>query len=315
MKATDDMIRQYLPMGKGKQFLLLFPCIRKEGPVVLFIHDGPGLGCSLMSHVFQGDLQNTCTMVYWDMPGAGKSLGENPDYFPSMDSIQKDLLILVNCLKIKYQKGKIVLLGHGFGAIAASLYALHHPMDIACCIEASPMIGGMDSEKAAAAALMEAIRTAGKPADEKKLSSLSPYPSHDMKEFQHSLLDFRKLQKKYGIWPGKSGLASLMVKSPLFSFSDLQLLKNGLKKNIPLWEYLLGYSQLQEIKGYKMPVWMILGEKDAMTPTAQSLNLLERIKAPQKERILLPNAGHFLMLEQPEAFRSALRTILSSDSF
>jgi pimeloyl-ACP methyl ester carboxylesterase len=59
-----------------------------------------------------------------------------------------------------------------------------------------------------------------------------------------------------------------------------------------------------------VPVLVLWGERDAWLPVATS----ERIAAsiPRAERVVVPDAGHFSMEDQPEAIAAALRRFLAA---
>ena len=53
---------------------------------------------------------------------------------------------------------------------------------------------------------------------------------------------------------------------------------------------------------------MIVGEEDKLTPVRYSEYLVEKL--PNSSMKLIPNAGHYVMLEQPEQFNRALLSFL-----
>jgi pimeloyl-ACP methyl ester carboxylesterase len=60
-----------------------------------------------------------------------------------------------------------------------------------------------------------------------------------------------------------------------------------------------------DIAGINIPVLVICGAEDKMTPPENSRYLVDHI--PGARMALLENAGHFVMMENPEAFNQALR--------
>ena len=54
-----------------------------------------------------------------------------------------------------------------------------------------------------------------------------------------------------------------------------------------------------------MPVAVIVGERDAITPLAQSKTMYEGVA--NATLAVLPDAGHLSNLEAPEAFERAIR--------
>ncbi|WP_242872334.1 hypothetical protein [Clostridium coskatii] len=52
---------------------------------MLFLHGGPGLAESTLSHIFQEKWEEIFTIVHWDQRGAGKTFTKNPDKCPTID--------------------------------------------------------------------------------------------------------------------------------------------------------------------------------------------------------------------------------------
>ena len=304
-------IREYLPIGGKREYLLHFPCENPDGPVVLYLHGGPGMAASGYAHGFLGDLQKSCTLVFWDQPGAGKTLAENPDDFPTMERLLRELFIIVSCLKIKYGKQKIILLGHSFGSVLACLYAMGHPHDLLACIGAGQVTGIRESEQAALQLLREAITAAGSTKDLQKLEKLEPYPDREPEDTLKKLPKVRKLQEKYGFGQDFAHALQVIQEGSDFHHSDMSMLTRGLKKNSRLWEFLLNHNMNMEMRPYKMPVYFILGKNDHQAPPEPALQYLERLRAPAKKSYVMEHSGHFMMLDAPEEFRRILTEILS----
>ena len=56
------------------------------------------------------------------------------------------------------------------------------------------------------------------------------------------------------------------------------------------------------------PVGLILGEYDQMTPRKTTAKVLQ--KFPDAVEICIPDCGHMMMSEKPEATHKALRTVI-----
>ena len=65
--------------------------------------------------------------------------------------------------------------------------------------------------------------------------------------------------------------------------------------------------RLQE-ESLHLPTLMIVGEEDKLTPVRYSEYLVEQL--PDSTMKMIPNAGHYVMLEQPEQFNHALLSFL-----
>jgi len=61
----------------------------------------------------------------------------------------------------------------------------------------------------------------------------------------------------------------------------------------------------EEIKKVNIPVFVVCGEEDKMTPPENSRYLRDHIPGARME--LIANAGHFVMMENPAAFNKAVK--------
>jgi pimeloyl-ACP methyl ester carboxylesterase len=64
------------------------------------------------------------------------------------------------------------------------------------------------------------------------------------------------------------------------------------------------------VKNIKVPTLIICGAEDKMTPPANSESLRDMI--PGAKLALIPEAGHLVMMEEPEAFNAALKTFVNT---
>ncbi|MDP2840611.1 MAG: alpha/beta fold hydrolase, partial [Syntrophales bacterium] len=66
----------------------------------------------------------------------------------------------------------------------------------------------------------------------------------------------------------------------------------------------------EEVAGIRIPVLILCGADDKMTPPALSEYLRDHI--PGAGLALIQGAGHFVMLENPEAFNAALADFVNA---
>jgi pimeloyl-ACP methyl ester carboxylesterase len=71
-----------------------------------------------------------------------------------------------------------------------------------------------------------------------------------------------------------------------------------------------GFGVLEDLPRIKTPTLILVGEQDRMTPPRLSQTLHGQI--PRSRLLSIPEAGHMLMLEQPETVSSALSNFFNS---
>ena len=74
-------------------------------------------------------LEKEFTVIQWDRRGAGKTFTRN---IPSIESINvrqllNDSYTLIDTLRNRYNKDKIILVGHSFGTYLGSIMVTEHP--------------------------------------------------------------------------------------------------------------------------------------------------------------------------------------------
>ena len=117
-KLTLGGIEQWITV-RGKQ---------KELPILLYLHDGPGSPQTGAQRKYNAILEDYFLVVNWDQRGAGKSYTPHiPADTMNFEQLLSDAYELVLYLKDTYQKEKIFLMGHSFGAALGLLFAHRYP--------------------------------------------------------------------------------------------------------------------------------------------------------------------------------------------
>ncbi|TXK80696.1 alpha/beta fold hydrolase [Paenibacillus sp. N3.4] len=306
-------MEEYVPINGINQYLF-HTGTKADNPVLLYLHGGPGSVESLFTHLFQDKLEEIFTIVHWDQRGAGKTLSKNKDKYPTMDLMLKDLFEVIQYLKNKYNKQKIVLLGRSWGSVLGSTFIKQYPEEVAYYIGVTQVISMHENERVAYDKLKELIVQANDKKSLEMLKTIGDYPGDKLiidRQFLKKCSKIRKLQGTYNL-AGKNDLKIWLkvFKSPIFKFSDISAFLKALKANRKVLEEFLGSFDLNaESTDYKVPIYYILGGDDWQAPYIIAQKYFIRIHAPYKQLFSIPNAGHRIMLDQPDLFYSALLDI------
>jgi pimeloyl-ACP methyl ester carboxylesterase len=101
-------------------------------PMLVVLHGGPGLSDTAFFRYHTPDLEKSFTMVYWDQRGAGRSYRSTIS--PSSLTVAQllaDLDELVDLLRERFGKDKVVILGHSWGSALGALYTARFPEKVA----------------------------------------------------------------------------------------------------------------------------------------------------------------------------------------
>ncbi len=76
------------------------------------------------------------------------------------------------------------------------------------------------------------------------------------------------------------------------------------------WKAAANFDLCGQLSGIRKPVWIAVGEEDILTPPAMSHYLTSHLQ--KSELFKVADAGHMLMLEQPQKVGEGLRQFLKS---
>ncbi|MDX1640747.1 MAG: alpha/beta hydrolase, partial [Balneolaceae bacterium] len=100
-----------------------------------------------------------------------------------------------------------------------------------------------------------------------------------------------------------------------FDYKFEILTKGIFGKSAPLlWPTNATVNLMDDIPKWKIPVFIIQGEKDHWTETSVAKAYFDSLKAPIKEFHLFEETGHFASAENPEKYRSiVINSILKAE--
>ena len=308
MRTEQTYTEEYAVIAGIKHYLLHYQS-KPEDPVLLFIHGGPGQTESFFAFDVEEYAQRNYNIVYYDQRGAGKTWLRNKKSKPDTETLKNDLLEIVLYLKKKYGKEKIGILGHSWGSVLGSMFALEHPEQTLCYIGCGQVVNIVKNEQMGYAILKDTIEKSGNKKDIRKLQKIGKYPTDyfDMKTYR-KMGQIRSLQGKYGLAQdfGKTAI-DLWRRSPIMGMQDLLPFMMGMLVNMQLMRELMSFDLREKGNCYLVPVYYVLREKDSQTPIEISMKYFEEVQAPDKKLYLIPNAGHAPMLDNVEEYRRAVR--------
>lgn len=311
MKTEKQYTEEYA-LASGIEHYLLHYQSKPEDPVLLFIHGGPGQTESFIAYVVEEYAQRDYNIVYYDQRGAGKTWLKNKKCRPDTETLKRDLLEIVLYVKKKYGKDKIGILGHSWGSVLGSMFALEHPEHTLCYIGCGQVIEIMENERIGYAILKAAIEKSGNKKDRKKLEKIGEYPiPHFDWNAYRKMGQIRSLQGKYGLAQDfTKAVIGLWRRSPVMGIRDLLPFVTGMSVNMQLMRELMSFDLRKSGSCYQVPIYYVLGEKDSQTPVEISKRYFEDVQAPDKKLYLIPDAGHAPMIDNVKAYREALSEIV-----
>jgi len=226
----------------------------------------------------------------------------------SLERLVKDSEQVVQYLRKRLHKDKIVVLGFSFGSEIGALLAQRHPEWLYAYVGVGQSVNDK-SEAYIYKRTLELAEQAGNREAVEELRALAPYPVNDSKELIRKALAIRRWVRVFnGGWYGKSDFDlyfSLPEWAPEYSQADVDNLKPGMSwAEEALAESLTSSADdLEKVAiDFKVPIVFIMGRYDLHTPYVSAEEYFQQIHAPLKKFITFERSSHFVMFEEPGRF-------------
>lgn len=314
MRKTINYEEEYVTINGVEHYLLHYKT-EQEAPVFIFIHGGPGQSEAMMAYIVEEYASRNYNIVYYDQRGAGKTYLRNKKARPDTEILKKDLLGIVLYVKKAYRKDKVGIIGHSWGSVLGSMFALDHPEHLSCYIGCGQVINLIENERVGYNKLKEAIEQSGNQGDKKKLEKIGEYPQADTFDMNtlRKMGKVRKLQGKYHLAADfDRNMIKMFKKSPIMGIKDLLPFLTGMMVNMQVMKELMSFDLKSKGAEYQIPVYYVLGENDQQTPVELSKAYFNVITAPDKKLYLIKNAGHVAMIDNLDDYRAAVCEIVES---
>lgn len=290
----------------------------RANPLLLFIHGGPGSVEMPMAWTFQRPWEDYFTVVQWDQRGAGKSyrLNDPQALAPSMtlQRYRDDAIELIEQLRIRYGKRKVVLMGHSWGSAVGLAVAAERPDLLHAYVGVGQAISFKDNERVGLDWTLEQTRQRGNAQAQRELEALKPYP--DGERFTIEQADaWRKWSVRWGALAAYRDNADFYFDatklSPEYGPADRKAWSEGSAFSVKtLWPRLADVS-FQPLRRLEVPVVFLLGRHDYTVPAPIADAWLKRVQAPSKQVVWFEHSAHLPMVEEPgRVFAALLQHVL-----
>ena len=311
MRKTKMFNEEYVTINGVEHYLLHYKT-KKEAPVLIFIHGGPGQSEAMIAYIVEEYTSRNYNIVYYDQRGAGKTYLKNKKARPDTEILKEDLLGIVLYVKKAYQNEKVGLIGHSWGSVLGSMFALEHPEHTLCYIGCGQVIDLMENERVGYNKLKDAIEKSGNKKDRKKLEKIGEYPvaAFDAATYR-KMGKIRGLQGKYHLAAKfDKNMIRMFRKSPITGIADIFPFITGMVVNMQVMKELMSFDLKSKGIEYQVPVYYVLGENDQQTPVEISIAYFNQIAAPDKKLYLIKNAGHAAMIDNLNDYRAVICEIV-----
>lgn len=319
-------VSQTIVLGSDRYFLRIRTCDERN-PVVLFLHGGCGSPDRAQVMKFQSPLAQKFTLVAFDQRGAGyaydKSEAKTLDL--TKEIYVEDVRKVVDFLKRRFVKQKVIIVGHSFGSVLGVWFAQQYPEDVLAYVGVGQCVDYVENEKLSYA---WTLREAEKAGDEKSVKTLQKIgaPLEDGKyrtEHQKCLMKQRAVLHKLGG-------ATYANRKPywqelLFHEAPIMLHEYNLRG---MAKYIRGLSYspnttvartnpdfMNTAKSLDVPVYLLLGHHDMNCVYTLAEKWFDQLQAPEKQLIWFENSAHSPQWEESDKWNSEFEKLFSDYSF
>ncbi|MFF8842420.1 alpha/beta fold hydrolase [Streptomyces sp. NPDC015127] len=257
-------------------------------------------------HFQRAALRGLVRAVYWDQRSHGRSARgaaqAGPDGVPvSIDQLGRDLKAVVDAAA---PEGPLVLVGHSMGGMTMMALGAHYPEFVRERVAAIALIGTSSGKlgevsyglpvagvNAVRRVLPGVLRALGSQAE---LVERGRRATADL---------FAGLIKRYSF-------SSRDVDPAVARFAERMIESTPIDVVAEFYPAFAEHDKAEALVVFEgMPVLVLAGDKDLVTPGTHSEAIADLM--PEAELVIVPDAGHLVMLEHPEAVTDRLADLLA----
>ena len=262
-----------------------------EGPPLLCLPGGPGRAAAYLEDL--GGLARTRTLVLLDLRATGRS--EVP---PDPASLRFDRLADdVEALRRHLGLETADVLGHSAGTLVAQVWAVRHPDRVGRLVLVTPSDRLQGGDRADVAEIRAGRADEPWYADAAEAQAALAYaPPAQQQSLVRATRPFF-----YGRWDARTQEHAASADRQSSRRAELGFAAGP--------DEVDGAALLAGLHAVTAPVLIVGGERDALTGVAA----VHRVAAafPRAQAVVLPRAGHFPWVDEPDAFCAAIEPFLT----
>lgn len=296
----------------GAALYLMTRGASQDLPVMIWLHGGPGGAERPLFRLYNAPLERRLIVAYLDQRGAGRSFDPAAD--PKQLTVARhiaDLDAVVDHLRRRYGRDKVILVGHSWGATLGLLYAQAHPEKVAAFAGVGQPVNEVARQRAQYDFVLAEARRRNEPQVLARIAQIGPPPYSADRE-----IATQRIVERYG---------GYFHRQPSF---PLVLMRGVAGGHIAPWE-LARFFRGNEVSleamndealrldlaastpAVSVPVIFMLGRHDRQVDSRLAAAYFETLQAPQKRLQWFEESAHNPPFEEPEAFNAALLRLLA----
>jgi pimeloyl-ACP methyl ester carboxylesterase len=292
----------FVPINGVEQWITVRGADRRN-PVLLWIHGGPGIAMSGQAPLFF-EWERYFTIVQWDQPGGGATAAKNagdPGEL-SIERYVRDTIAVAEWSCRHLGTRKLVAMGISWGTLLGLELAHRRPDLVAAYVGTGQIVSGPRGALLGYELALGDARAHGDQAAVTELETVGPPPYATFESFI--------TRQKYVNPPGQKpsareaeAIASTgkLLATPPPPGAHYVGPKASIEESIQMFlgtqramfaETAAWDAEQRVGLRFAMPMFFFHGADDRNTPTALVRDFAERVQAPAKRLVVIPDAGH-----------------------
>jgi len=266
---------------------------RRDNPVLLFLHGGPGFTAIPYFHRVMRPWERDYTIVHWDQRGAGKSYRHNgtaEQPHPTLEQMIADGIEVAEYVRTRLGQPKMILVGYSWGSVLGLELARRRPDLFVAFVGTGQVLDTARSESAGYHGVLARARAAGDEDSIATLERIGPPPYDGVQELGAE----RQVLNRYPP-PGESELDQFrtLLLAPGYSLRDvIDVYYRAPELTRELLSVVLQYKVTDRGTRFDLPLFFFQGEDDLWTSTEVVEEYLPVLQAPHKEIVRFADVGH-----------------------
>lgn len=271
-----------------------------DAPVTIIFSHGYALNSDIWYYQRAG-LERTTRCVFWDQRSHGRSGRSDPDMI-SIDQLGADLY---EVLRATAPDGPVVLVGHSMGGMTIMALADQHPELFGSKVIGAVLISTAASTVDPVIWLPMPVRPLVRRAMPSMVTGASKGTLAGwVEKGRHSASDLAFLSTR------RLGFGDPKVSPAVVDFVERIIRATPIDVVADFYVALVGHEKRHALKVLaSIPVLVMTGDRDKIVAPAMSDDVAAAIR--DSELVVIPGAGHGIILERPEAVNEAIARLAS----
>lgn len=285
-----------------------FRGISTSNPPLILLHGGPGASESALFRHYNSVLEQHFTVVYWEQRGTGRSFRSDiPPESMSIAQFVRDLDEVVEQVRSRFNKEKVVLAAHSWGTVPGIIYASRYPEKVSAYMGIAQVADVPEGRRLSYDfALSEAKKRENANAiSELEVIGPPPYASVDER-----LMTGKWVERFGGTFHARLSTGRLIwsaLNTDEANLIDLIRFGQGNRFSLVQLEDEISRLNLSEhCRLFKVPIFFLLGRYDMHVPAVLAERYFKKIEAPCKQLVWFEHSAHNPPFEEPARFNHLL---------